>query len=452
MKTIDRQEAVRLVSEGMNLTAEERKRLADERLRELVAYVREKSPYFKKHYENIPDNFTLTDLPMTEKKVLLAHYQEWITDPELTKEKVLAYVGRDVHDMSLLLGKYTALKTSGSTGEPLPMVRDDYHNKIHGALIGLRFMKGVDPSMMDQSKHKIAAVIYTSGSSSSYTSFLRAQAAMPDYADNMIAVQVVQSVDKIVAELNEFQPEVVSGYPSVLVALAIEKQKGNLNIPVKVIFCSAELLTDENYRLLKDTFGCMVKNNYCMTEGGEIAMTHECGHLHLNDDWIIVEPVDINGNPVTDENEWSDGILVTDLSNYVQPIIRYYVNDRVRIKNLKQDCSSLPVLEIQGRYCEPCSICGIEFTTMALDSWIEDVPGLCSYQFIQKAENILEIRGVIAADKDYQSVADETVCAIYKVLCDQGCKDLKVLWSKEPMIHNTRGGKVPIYIREDRKS
>ena len=47
----------------------------------------------------------------------------------------------------------------------------------------------------------------------------------------MMALSVLESIDDIVKKLNDFQPEVLSGYASSLVLLAVEKEKGNLNIP-----------------------------------------------------------------------------------------------------------------------------------------------------------------------------------------------------------------------------
>ena len=48
MKAIKREEAVRLCLEGERISPAERKRLAAERLRELVSYAREHSAYYKK--------------------------------------------------------------------------------------------------------------------------------------------------------------------------------------------------------------------------------------------------------------------------------------------------------------------------------------------------------------------------------------------------------------------
>ena len=67
---------------------------------------------------------------MLDKADGLAHYNDWVTDRELTIDKVREYLARDASDNSLLLGKYTALQTSGSTGEPLTMVRDMHRKRL----------------------------------------------------------------------------------------------------------------------------------------------------------------------------------------------------------------------------------------------------------------------------------------------------------------------------------
>ncbi|MBQ1798672.1 MAG: hypothetical protein IIZ89_04800, partial [Muribaculaceae bacterium] len=106
MKTIELSEAKRLVAEGEAMSEAERLQVQQERLRALVAHAREHSPYFAKLYAGIPDDFSLTDLPITEKPVLLAHYDDWVTDRRLHLQDVLDYVNRDPSkDQTLLLGQ-----------------------------------------------------------------------------------------------------------------------------------------------------------------------------------------------------------------------------------------------------------------------------------------------------------------------------------------------------------
>lgn len=448
MKTIELNKARQLVAEGMNLSDTDRKKLQQERLHELVDYARQHSPYLAKLYAHLPEQYSLTDLPITQKAELLNHYNDWVTDRDLDIEKVMSYVCRDAsHANELLLGKYTALKTSGSSGNPLPMVRDDHRNKIHAQLIAQRLCGHMDPDFMNIRKNKVATVIHTSNGASSYEAARRRLQANPGYEHNYLCLSVLDSIEHIVEELNRFQPDNMTGYPSVLVQLALEQLKGNLKIQLKAMASSAEMLSEENFYLLQKAFNCPIANNYCMTEGGEIAMTHNCPHLHLNEDWIIVEPVDKDMNPLGETDEWSEGILVTDLSNYVQPIIRYYVNDVVRIKREPQACCPLPQLEIRGRVCPTYTIAGKTFTAAALVTKAEVYPGLCRYQFVQTDDDTLELRGTCHSSYHLDEVLEGLSKHIQAFFIENHTPGAKITWSNQPMLPNKQGGKVPMYIR-----
>lgn len=445
MKTIEYKDAVKIITEDEKISREERLSLQNRRLYELVEYVRKKSPYFKELYKNLPENYTLSDLPPTNKKVMQANYNSWLTDSDLDKDIVRKYLDRDISDNSLLLDKYSALKTSGSTGEPLMMVRDDYHNKIHGALVNLRLMRGIDPNILNPAKYRIATVIHTSPGASSYNGFLRALATFPDYAQNMTAISVLEDLDTIVDKLNRFNPDVLTGYASSLILLAKEKKEGRLKINLKLIANSAELLTDDAYIELKEAFGCHVINNYCMTEGGEIAMANSGPEMLLNEDWVIVEPVDAELKPVTDSNHFSEGILITDLSNFVQPIIRYYVNDRVKIIPPKDE-NTLPILKIDGRTAESFTLGGKKYTMVFILTKAEVWPGLLKIQVVKIGPDTLEIRGVCYPGTEPDIVLSGLSRKLEEYFHENGCKDAKVTYSIKPLLHNKKGGKIPDFI------
>ena len=445
MKTIDFPDAIKLVDLAEKMPREDRLKLQQERLRKLVNHARLNSPYFRELYKDLPDEFSLADIPVTHKSQLNDNYDRWVTDPELNKEIVMAYVDRDIDDTSLLLGQYTALKTSGSTGTPLPMVRDDYHNKIHNSMMFLRLMKGVDYNLFNPELHKTATVIHTSPGASSYCGFLRERAAHPGHSQNMLAISVLESVESMVEKLNAHQPEVLTGYASSLLLLANEKIKGNLDIPVKVIGNSAELLTDEAYHKITEAFGCRLFNNYCMTEGGEVAMANDSPDMLLNEDWVIVEPVDSDMKPMKDNSEFSLGILITDLSNYVQPVIRYYVNDRVKILPPKTE-NGFPVLKIYGRVLQPFMLCGKHFTMAAILPKTEIWPGLLKFQTVQTGPDSIQVRGVCANGFDSKEVLDGLGKQLEAYFHSAGCNNATVTYSLEPLLHNKMGGKIPPYI------
>ncbi len=445
MKTISVEEAKRLVAEGEQMTIAQRAEVRCQRLHELVNYAKENSPYFANLYANIPEDFELTDLPVTEKPVLVANFDDWVTDRRINKDMVTRYLERDAEkDRSLLLDEYTALHTSGSTGNPLLMVRDDYHNKIHAQLLAQRLLKGTTPDMLSIAKHRRASVISMSKGASSYGAFLRIKANNPEYADNLLGINVIESVDSIVKKLNDFQPETMAGYPSMMVQLAVEQLQGRLHLSLKHLVTSAETLTEENWALLRQAFQCPVGNNYCMTEGGEVAMTHNCPHLHINDDWIIVEPVDADRRPINDPEEWSQGVLITDLSNFIQPVIRYYVNDMVRVVPSDETCSDLPILKVQGRTFPMFMAGGKKYSVAGLFSKAKVWPDLVNYQFVQADDNTIEVRGVCKSDP--AQVLSSLCVRLKEFMAEMGCPDARFTWSTEPLIPNKRGGKISLYV------
>jgi len=72
--------------------------------------------------------------------------------------------------------------------------------------------------------------------------------------------------------------------------------------------------------------------------------------MHLTDDLVVVEPVDVDGHPVPPGVE-SAKVYVTSLFNPVLPIIRYEITDQVTVIDEPCRCGSQhrPIADIQGR-------------------------------------------------------------------------------------------------------
>ena len=462
MKNITFEEARRLISEGESQTHEQRMAAAHERLRGLVLYAKEHSPYFRNAYKNIGEKFNLEDLPITTKAGLMDCYDRWPTDSEVTEESVRAYLA-DVENVSKsYLGRYTALSTSGTTGAPTPMVRDSYHNTIHGCLLNQRLMRDIDAEKINFFVSKTAAVIATDGFVSSYSSALRMKSRLGEKADNLLILSILTPIAELVSRLNSFCPEIITGYPSVLSVLAREKLEGRLNATPHFIASSAEKMSRDSYELLRKAFNCPVLDNYCSTEGGEIAMSCREGHLHLNDDWVLLEPVDDDMKHVA-PGQWSTGALITDLTNYVQPIIRYHVNDCVRFSGQsgcmgEQDAtrptnpcecgSNLPVLEIMGRMGDTICLNGIYLTTPVAHFMLTDIPNILNWQLIQTKENSVELRIIEAYGANRAETAVVSAQKLKAALRTYGCGEIEVASSDEEFLKSPRGGKSPLIVNK----
>lgn len=66
--------------------------LAARRLRELVRFARSRSPYYAELYRSIPeDEVDLRRLPPTTRRALMARFDEWVTDRDVTRASVEAF-------------------------------------------------------------------------------------------------------------------------------------------------------------------------------------------------------------------------------------------------------------------------------------------------------------------------------------------------------------------------
>ena len=182
-----------------------------------------------------------------------------------------------------------------------------------------------------------------------------------------------------------YRPAVLQGYANTLGLFAqYVKAEGIRGIRPRGIVTSAEVLTEENRRLIEGTFGCSVFNRYGCREFAVIASECEVHHgMHINAENLLVEAL-ADGRSRTDH----DGeIVITDLRNYAMPLIRYRIRDVGRIKHASCSClRGLPLMELSGgrvtdflRATSGSKVSGIVVATYV----ITNLPGIRQIQFVQ---------------------------------------------------------------------
>ena len=73
------------------------------------------------------------------------------------------------------------------------------------------------------------------------------------------------------------------------------------------------------------------------------------GRLHVNEDWVILELVG-RGLRAVSGDDFSDSVLLTNLANLVQPLLRYQLTDRIRFIAMPCACGDrFPANEVEGR-------------------------------------------------------------------------------------------------------
>ncbi len=435
------------------LTPEEMLNLQRERASKLMQHARRYSRYYAEKYAGLPADVTLADLPPVSKRELMARFEDWVTDPAIKLAELRNHIASPENIGREYLGKYLVCTTSGSTGVPAIFLYDKSSMNVMNALAATRSMayKGVMSKLVKRGGRS-AAVYATGGHYLGVASVRNRQMKNRLKAKQFAVYSVLWPMEEIVEKLNKFQPALLGGYPTALELLISEQQSGRLRIQPALINTGGEHLSRELAKCLSEAFGCPVQTSYSCTEGGLIAFQCSEGHLHINSDWVIVEPVDASGRPVP-AGTLADKVYITNLTNYVQPVIRYEVTDRIRFLADPCPCGSLlPAIEVEGRtddILEFVSEAGkVRIPPLAAYVILNEVPGVVRFQLIQSGDNHLDLRLETAGDN--AAVREEVMKRLAALLREKGAEP-SITFSEQPPAAGSSGKFRHVYKRIEQK-
>jgi phenylacetate-coenzyme A ligase PaaK-like adenylate-forming protein len=329
--------------------------LQRKRLGALVRLAVSKSLFYREKFSEIDlEHFELRDLPTTTKSELMANFDRTVTDLSITRAGLEAFMDDPRNVGERFLDRYIVSHTSGSQGQPMLIVQDQ---SLVELFFGLQMTRGnAEGSSALQAirrlirPKRLAVVTMKRGFYPSASLFQH----MPSEAMRYVDVLWLSQTDpNVVDRLNTFRPDTLTAYAGVLEMLALEAEVGRLRLKpeLRQVVNNSEALTDRAKSRIESAFGLHVMNNYA---------TGECPFLsngcstdagaHVNADWAILEVVDEENQPVEPDTPGSK-VLITNLANHVQPIIRYEVGDIVTMASGPCRCGSrLPrVQRIEGR-------------------------------------------------------------------------------------------------------
>jgi phenylacetate-CoA ligase len=371
------------------------------RLRSLVRRAVEGSAFYRERYRGIDlDRFTLADLRPTNKQELMADFDRTVTDRAVTREGLVQFMDDPANADRLFLGRYVASHTSGSQGQPLLMIQD---RRCVELFFSLQMSRGnAKPITLKDAFHhmfhrkRLAVVTLKGGFYPSATLFQHMPAPARRYAD---LLWMSQTDPDVVERLNAFRPHLLTGYAGILEILALEAEAGRLRLSpeLRQVVSNSEALTDRAKVRIESAFGLHAMNNYA---------TGECPFLsngcptdegtHVNADWALLEVVDDDYRPVPDGTPGRK-VLITNLANAAQPLIRYEVGDVVTMADTPCRCRSrLPrIARIGGRAADVFWIGEGRrrpMVTMVLSHAFEDLREVREWQAIQTAPYRLLVR------------------------------------------------------------
>lgn len=414
-------------------------------LADMLAYARARSPVYGELYRDLPDRIEDTRrLPVTDKKMLMERFDDWCTDRAVTLKAAEAFVDDPGRIGEPFFGKYTLATTSGTTGRRGIFLTDDRTMAVVTAMM-LRWI-GDWLSMGDILKiiarrGRTAIIMATGGH---FASAVAAARLKKRQGSRLEAISAHMPLGEIVERLNRFRPAMLAPYASMGAMLADEQEAGRLHIHPVLIALSAEGLPEDEYGRIARAFDAKVGNSYAASECMFMSAMCREGWLHVNMDWVVFEPVDADYQPVP-SGEQSHTVLISNLANRVQPILRYDLGDSVLERPDPCPCGNpLPAIKVQGRSADVLTFrtrAGeVRLPPLALSQPVESIRGVTLFQIAQTATATLEMRLRIAPTANEEAVWREAEAGLRKMLAQHGLEQVTLERGGEPP-EQGRGGK-----------
>jgi phenylacetate-coenzyme A ligase PaaK-like adenylate-forming protein len=357
----------------------------------------------------------LDDVKPVTKPRFLEDLDATVTDPALTRERLQRFVMGDASSAGEPMdGRYIAATTSGTTGQVGIFVDDLDGWARQRAIVFARMFQGLlTPegfALLARRRYRLAFVVATGGHL--LTSILASR--LPKVGQLVAQTKVLSiesALPRIVDELNAYQPLLLHTYPTFLEVLAAERRKGTLRIEPEILSVGSEPVAQSCRDAVKAAFpSARLVETYAATEC--LAMATSCPHgtVHVNEDACILEPVDDDLRPVP-MGQAAPRVLVTNLLNTVQPLLRYELTDSLALDDQPCPCGS-PFLRVRvvGRTDDTFFLVDGQGRAQAhppipLEVTFLGLGGLLQYQIVHERQNFIRMLFVADAGADPAVVA-----------------------------------------------
>ncbi len=348
--------------------------------------------------------------------------------PILTKESVRKNYPDKIVTKGVNIAKCHNSSTTGSTGMPLKISfgSNDYDNLVSSQLFvwleqGLRL------------KDKFVSIRYK-GLLTDNNILFRILGIF-----NWENIDIFDPIEDIYKAFTSSKADVLWSYPSIIQILSqeIEKKNGAGKKP-RLILCAGETLTDSNRNKIINILNSDIYRTYATVEFGPLAFEcKERSGYHLISDRFIVEFV-------KDEKHVGEGeegeIVVTSLTNYTMPLIRYKLGDIGTFTSETCLCGKgYPLIKgIEGRTDDFLIMPSGRKISPRVINVIEDIPGVSLYKTVQEAKNRIVVNLVKG-----EGFGEGTISEIKKHIKD-GCRgeDIEVDVKLVEEIPLDKGGKL----------
>ncbi len=410
---------LRQLQRNSRLSRAELERQKERQFRQLVRYAAEHSAYYRDliQQQGIDvETCRVSDFPILTKDQVITEFDRLVTDPSLNRQRVAEFLEHSKDPNDLLFDKYQVVHTSGSSGQVGCFVFTVPEWCVGMAQSGRFLYPAKQPRFpwMRRIRYAFVGAIGGHFAGVSFTCLITHRVLNWRYKLKLLEVN--QPLDQVVAALNEFKPDLVAGYTTALCQLAEEQEAGRLKLNTKAISTSGEPQTKVHYEKLSRTFQCPVMNTYACSEN--LLMGHsidENNSMIIYDDHFIVEFAE-------------QGIVVTNLFNFTQPLIRYQMSDVLRPLDSNAVSPYLLVESVVGRN----EVNPVFLNRNGVEDYLSPhnivelfMPGVSRFQMHLLGDNAFEFRICLDGSVAETTAREEMGKKLYELLAQKNMENVQ---------------------------
>jgi putative adenylate-forming enzyme len=292
-----------------------------------------RTPFYRRYADR-----ALEQLPIVDKDVMLRHFGQMnaagITLEEATAVALASEASRDFAPCLRGITVGLSSGTSGSRGIFLTTAQESA--KWAGIMMARTLPADMMRALLSGSA-PVKIAFFLRANSNLYTTLGSKRIHFHFY-------DLFDGLDIHLPQLERQAPDILVAPAHVLGRLAELVLNGSLRVKPRRVISVAEVLEPDDKSRIELAFGGMAHQLYQCTEGF-LGFTCEHGVMHLNEEFIHIEP------------EWLDTErtrfvpIITDFSRTTQLIIRYRLNDVLRVRDRPCGCGrvSLALAAVEGR-------------------------------------------------------------------------------------------------------
>lgn len=336
------------------------------KIRNLIRHAVKTTSFYGQYDPDTP----LEKLPVIDKNIMRKHYDEMRSSDYLH--------AKDNRIMT----------TSGSTGTPLSMVQDKRKALCNTAdSIFLESLAGYHIG------EKCAFIrVWVKNVRKSRLQLLAENSIMMD-SSSLSDASICDMLDTLKSE----HVKMITGYSSALgeISRYIEQHHVDTSdFEIHSIIPISETMPDPVRKKLRMQFHCPVQQTYSNEENGIMAIQSPKNHsYYVNSESYYYEILKMDSDEPAEDGELGR-IVITDLTNYAFPILRYDNGDTAIARHIEHDGRyHLYLDEVYGRRSDLLyDTSGNPLTPYIITNNLWNIEGVGQYRFLQLTETEYELR------------------------------------------------------------